>query len=76
MFSHEELAALFEPATLTESMFVALEHMQVWFATARGTGLTKVRKHAIPAAQGTFFCTGLLKKVTSHRCCFVGFCND
>ena len=53
MFPHEELAALFESATLTESMFVALEHMQVCFVTARRTGLTKVRKNVISFAQDT-----------------------
>ena len=34
-------------------MFVALEHMQVCFVTARRTGLTKVRKNVISFAQGT-----------------------
>ncbi len=34
VFPHEELASLFQAASLTESMFVALEHMQVNFVTA------------------------------------------
>ena len=53
MFPREELATLFESATLTESMFVALGHMQVCFVTARRTGLTKVRKNVISFAQDT-----------------------
>ena len=53
MFPHEELAALFQAATLTESMFVALEHMQVSFVTASKTRLTKFRKNVISFAQDT-----------------------
>ena len=53
MFPHEELASLFQAASLTESMFVALEHMQVNFVTAQKTRLTKFRKNVISFAQGT-----------------------
>ena len=41
------------PASLTESMFVALEHMQVSFVTAQKTRLTKFRKNVISFAQDT-----------------------
>ena len=44
MFPQDELATLFQAASLTESMFVALEHMQVPFVTAQKTRLTKFRK--------------------------------
>ena len=52
-FPHEELASLFQAASLTESMFVALEHMQVSFVTAQKTRLTKFRKNVISFAQDT-----------------------
>ena len=53
-FPHEELASLFQAATLTESMFVALEHMQVNFVTAsKRTRLNKFRKNVISFAQDT-----------------------
>ena len=53
-FPHEELACLFQAATLTESMFVALEHMQVNFVTAsKRTRLNKFRKNVIAFAQDT-----------------------
>ena len=47
MFPQEELAVLLESATLTESMFVALEHMQVSIVTVQKTRLTKFRKNVI-----------------------------
>ena len=53
-FPHEELASLFQAATLTESMFVALEHMQVNFVTAsKRTRVNKFRKNVISFAQDT-----------------------
>ena len=53
MFPHEELASLFRAASLTEAMFVAVEHMQVFFVTAQKTRLTKFRKNVISFAQDT-----------------------
>ena len=54
MFPHEELASLFQAASLTESMCVAQGHMQVNFVTAsRTTRLTKFRKNVISFTQGT-----------------------
>ena len=50
-FPHEELASLFAQATLTESMFLALEHMQVSFVTVQRTRLTKFRKNVISFPQ-------------------------
>ena len=47
MFPQDELAALFQAASLTEAMFVALEHMQVSFVTAQKTRRTKFRKNVI-----------------------------
>ena len=53
-FPHEELARLFQSASLTESMFIALEHMQVNFVTAsKRTRLNKFRKNVISFAQDT-----------------------
>ena len=53
-FPREELASLFQAASLTESMFVALEHMQVNFVTAsRTTRLMKFRKNVISFTQDT-----------------------
>ena len=53
MLPRDELAAFFESATLTESMLVAPEHVQVCFVTARRIGLTKVRKNVISVGQDT-----------------------
>ena len=53
-FPRDELASLFQAATLTESMFVALKHMQVNFVTAsKRTRLNKFRKNVISFAQDT-----------------------
>ena len=50
-FPHEELASLFQKASLTESMFLALEHMMVTFVTAQSTRLTKFMKNVISFTQ-------------------------
>ena len=45
---------MFQSASLTESMFIALEHMQVNFVTAsKRTRLNKFRKNVISFAQDT-----------------------
>ena len=52
MFPHDELAALFQAAALTDSCLIALEHMQVTFVTAsKRTRLSKFRKNVISFAQ-------------------------
>ena len=50
-FPHEELGFLFASATVTESMLVALEHMQVSYVTVRKTGLERFRKNTISFPQ-------------------------
>ena len=51
MFPEQELRELFNKASLTEHMFIALEHMQVSFVTAQKTRLTKFRKNVISFPQ-------------------------
>ena len=50
-FPHQELADLFAQASLTEAMFVALEHMQIDMVTVRTTRLQKFRKNIISFPQ-------------------------
>ena len=50
-FPHQELRALFQHATLNESMFLALEHMQVDYVTVRTSRLDKFRKNVISFPQ-------------------------
>ena len=56
-FPHEELRDLFMQCTLTESMLVSLEHMQVSYVTIQRTRLNKFRKNVIsfPQEIGSFF---------------------
>ena len=49
----DEVVALFQATSLTESTFVALGHMQVSFVTAQKTRLTKSRKNVISFSQDT-----------------------
>jgi len=63
-FPHEELADLFSYATLVESMFVALEHMQVTLCQVRKTGLEKFKRNSISFPQdlaGFLARTGMLR---------------
>ena len=46
-----DLQDLFDSATVVEAMLVALEHMQISFVTARGSGLVKFRKNVISFPQ-------------------------
>ena len=80
-FPYEELADLFRMCTVTESMLLALEHMQVSFVTIRRTRLSKFHKNVISFPQQTarFFAQlGALKqyrigdRVNSNR----GPCKD
>ena len=50
-FPRHDLADLFASATVTESRFVALDHMQVDFVTVRKTRLRKFRKNIISFPQ-------------------------
>jgi hypothetical protein len=50
-FPHEELGELFAWATLTEAMFVALEHMQVTLCQVMKTGLQKFKRNTISFPQ-------------------------
>jgi hypothetical protein len=50
-FPHQELRTLFQHATLNESMFLALEHMQVDYVTVRTSRLDKFWKNVISFPQ-------------------------
>ena len=50
-FPYGKVQDLFDMATPTEAMLVALEHMQVNFCTVARTGLTKFRKNVISFPQ-------------------------
>ena len=52
-FPEDELRELFDGATLTEAMLVALEHMQVNYVTISGSGLRKFRRNTISFPQDT-----------------------
>jgi hypothetical protein len=53
-FPHEEFADIFAQATVTEAMFIALEHMQVDYVTVRTSRLDKFRKNVISFPQDTW----------------------
>ena len=50
-FPWQDFKDLFDGATITESMLVALEHMQINFVTVSRTGLRKFRKNTISFPQ-------------------------
>ena len=50
-FPHQELGELFAMATLTESMLLSLEHMQVNYVTVAKSGLHKFRNNVISFPQ-------------------------
>ena len=50
-FPRDELEELFDGATMTESMLVALEHMQIHFVTCSTSGLRKFHRNVISYPQ-------------------------
>ena len=52
-FPWHDLKWLFDGATVTEAMLVALEHMQVNYVTISGSGLRKFRRNTISFPQDT-----------------------
>ena len=66
-FPADELKQLFDSATVTEAMLVALEHMQVNFITAKSTCLRKFRKNVISFPQDIEAFAGRLGLLGNYR---------
>jgi hypothetical protein len=66
-FPHEELDGLFKSLSLTESMLIALEHLQVSYVTINRTRLHKFRRNVISFPQDPAALLGRLGALRQYR---------